>query len=106
MQVRKFVIYDGQIRMGVVELHRELLPEKFDRALVQGGGRWEYDPKNYGNKAFFFGKSFDFGPCKKDDFFAAWDNSYISPALENAEIYFSDYEYISQVLEQFQIQLK
>jgi hypothetical protein len=106
MEVRKFIIYDNQIRMGLVELHVDLLPKGFDRSLVKGGGRWEYKPDTFGNKVFFFGHSFDFGPCTKDDFFAAWDNSYISPSLESAEINFSEHEYFSDVLKHLNVPIQ
>lgn len=106
VEVRKFIIYNNEIRMGVVEYHKELLPKNYDKSLIKGGGRWEWNKELFGDKIFFFGKSHDFGYAKKDDFFAAWDNSLISPSLESAEVYFSEHEYLSDVLKYFNVTIK
>lgn len=101
MEARKFIIYDDQIRMGLVERHAQLLPKEYEHSLIKGGGRWEYKPNEFSERLYIWGRSIDFGWFRKEDFLKAWENSYKNSKLEAAElIVVEGVEYFSQVLEQ------
>ena len=55
----KFIIYKGEIRLGLVIFHKDLLPESYDKSLVAGGGTFVIDKEN--ESITFSGKSYDFG---------------------------------------------
>jgi len=81
---RKFVINDGDLLLGDVELHEELVKSKYrDRSKTVGGGYWDYDKLN--NTMYFWGKSIDFGQVTKEQF----DQSFKQPSVENAKIVFT-----------------
>jgi len=112
MEVRKFIIVDNQIIMGLVEFHHDLLPKSKPKSNFMmigeiktepqskpiGGGRWEYNNELYPGKVFFFGKSHEFGSVTEQQLRDAWENSLISPFIENCEIIFSTQKHFSQVL--------
>ena len=98
--MRKFIIYGDELIMGVVEYHRDLLPKKYDKEKILGGGRWEWIPHNYPNKVFFFGNSMEYGKATKEQLLIAWENTLISPSIENCEIIFSELNSFGDVLEE------
>lgn len=55
----KFIIYDGEFLLGMVYLHEHLLPDKYDREKVCGGGYFKIDQDRKIVKVH--GKSYDFG---------------------------------------------
>ena len=58
----KFIVEDGNLIMGKVEIHRNLVT---DDAKVSGGGFFNYD---YNNRSFIFsGYSFEYGKAMYDD---------------------------------------
>lgn len=97
-EVRKFIIIENQIMMGLVEYHKQLIPESMSNIKPIGGGRWEWNDELYPNKVFFFGSSHDYGKVTEEQIKEAWNNSWISPFIEDCEIVFSTKEYFSQVL--------
>ncbi len=80
----------------VVEFHSELLGKGMDRKKTIGGGRWDWDEK--GKKVYFYGSSTDFGSVTKEQFSESWENSFISPFMEECEIYWSEKEYQSDAM--------
>jgi len=61
---QKFILYDGEIRLGRVSLHKELLPDGHDLTKVKGGGWFEIDTES--KRLILSGKSFDFGPYDQE----------------------------------------
>jgi hypothetical protein len=102
MEVRKFIIIDNELILGCVSYHSHLIPKSFREKGENpiGGGRWEWNDKDYPRKIFFFGSSFDFGRVTEQQLKDAWENSLISPAIENCEIIFSEKEFFSDVLKE------
>ena len=79
---QKFVINDGNLILGRVGLHSELVEHR-DCSLTVGGGEWFYN--NADNTMYFWGKSTTFGQVTKEQFDAAWKQ----PSVENANIVFT-----------------
>jgi hypothetical protein len=100
MEVRKFIIIDNEIIMALVEFHYELIPKSKKSIKPIGGGRWEFNPTKYPGKIFFYGRSVDFGSVTEKQLRDAWENSIISPSIEDCEIIFSEKEYLSDVLKE------
>lgn len=50
--------------MGLIDFHKNLLPDNYDRSLVRGGGQFIIE----NDFISFFGKSYDFGSFTKEDF--------------------------------------
>ncbi len=100
-EVRKFIIIENEVIMGLVEFHSELIPNTMKSYKPTGGGIWEYNPVKFPNKLFIFGRSIDYGSVTKEQFIEAWQNSsWLHPFLENCEIIFSDKQYFSEVLKE------
>ena len=78
----KFIIQDGELRMGRVEMHYELA-KKDDDSNVKGGGYWHYEKDT--DVLYLYGKSFDYGRLKVEDFEDVW----LRPSLEESTVYFS-----------------
>lgn len=85
----KYIINNGQLRMGKVELHAELHGSQTDKSKTIGGGRFLWDKE--ANKVYFYDASFDFGSVTKKQFQEAWNNSLIFPAIADCEIYFTNH---------------
>lgn len=85
---QKYIINDGEIIMGNVEFHFELIGKHRDRAKTIGGGRWQWDRQN--KKVCFYGNSFDFGAVTKEQFQEAIHKSMISPFMEDCRFYFTN----------------
>lgn len=81
MEQPKFIIQDGQLKMGRVELHFELAGK--DKSNVVGGGYWYYDIDNH--ILYLYGESVDYGQVEVADF----NNIWVRPSLEETTIYFS-----------------
>lgn len=77
----KFIIQDGEFRMGRVVVHRELVTK--DGGDVLGGGWWYFDMD--AKIMYLYGKSIDYGQVKAEDFEDVW----LRPWLEDMTIYFS-----------------
>jgi hypothetical protein len=105
LEVRKFIINDNELILGVVQLHEDLLGKSRERGKTIGGGRWEWNRDKYGDRIFFYGKSFDFGSVTKEQLMSAWDNSYKSARIENCEICFSIFETIEEVLKEYNVNI-
>lgn len=52
--------------MGLVNYHRDLLPEQFKTELVCGGGQYNIDEDDGNTTVHFFGKSYDFGSFSRE----------------------------------------
>lgn len=92
MIAKKWLINNGEL-----EFHYELLNDTRRKFVTLGGGRWEWDKEE--NIFYFYGKSLDYGMITPQQFKDAFENSLLSPFIENANvIIFSQYEYFSDVL--------
>lgn len=69
--MRKFIIEDGYIKLGDVEMHKYLA---FDKTKVISGGFWsnQFEPERI---LFFWGKSADFGRVTEEQLIEARINS-------------------------------
>lgn len=79
---QKWIINDGDLILGRVELHEELVGSR-EKGKTVGGGRWHYDRDN--NIIYFYGASIDFGQVTEEQFNEAWKQ----PSVEGATIVFS-----------------
>ncbi len=93
---RKFVINDGDLIIGDVDYHWQLLKGR-DKSKTVGGGRWFYDKE--ANTIYFYGESHDYGCVSKE----AFDSSFKQPSVENANIIFSHKDRFLAVLKEVQI---
>ena len=59
MRHPKFIIYGNELRIGRVDLHKQLLPEQPDLSKVYGGGLWRIDKE--AKRLHLSGRSHDFG---------------------------------------------
>jgi len=84
---KKWIIQDGNLRLGHVDLHKEL-KSKTGNA-VKGGGYWELDKEK--KIIYLYGKSIDFGQCKLDDIINARNDGYAGPTLEEMDWVFSNH---------------
>lgn len=99
MEIRKFIIIDGELVMGTVEHHAELIPSRmYGKIKPIGGGRWEWNKERYPNKLFFFGSSYEFKGVTEEQLRDAYENTLVSLSFENCEVIYSTKEYFSQVL--------
>lgn len=90
---RKFLINNGELLMGSVGMHYELLDNKKDNC-VSGGGHFHIDYKT--NTVYFYGKSIDFGKVTQAEFDAA-----IKPdMIEDMKILFSHADNLADILPQ------
>lgn len=92
MIAKKFVINDGWLILGQVELHEELVRGR-EYAKTVGGGRWHVDEEDK-TIIYFYGSSVDFGKVTREQF----EESFKQPSLERMTIIFSEKEYLSEVL--------
>lgn len=90
---QKFVINDGRLILGQVEMHEELI-RGLDYGKTVGGGRWQVDKET--NTVYFYGSSVDFGKVTKEQF----EDAYKQPSLERMNIVFSEKEYFSEVIKE------
>jgi hypothetical protein len=61
---QKFIIYDDEIIIGRVGLHKELLPKDSDPEKIFGGGLFTIDREK--KNVHLYGKSEDFGHFDKE----------------------------------------
>jgi len=94
VEVKKFVINDGDLILGQVEMHEQLVRGR-DRDKTVGGGRWHVDDDDR-NTIYFYGSSVDFGKVTREQF----EESFKQPSLENMNVIFSEKEYLSDVLKE------
>jgi len=83
---KKFIINNGNIVMGHVEYHKELLS---DHTNTVGGGWWEYNKEK--DIMYLYSKSYDFGQAKREDVIQAIQTGWISPRLNDTK-FFHSYE--------------
>jgi hypothetical protein len=93
---KKFVINDGDLILGQVELHEELVRGR-DRSKTVGGGRWHVDDLDP-NTIYFYGSSIAFGKVTRQEF----EESFKQPSLESMNVIFTEHEYLSEYLKEQQ----
>lgn len=81
---KKFIIYDGSIRLGHVDFHKELAPEK---TLIKGGGWWSYDKDN--DIMYLYSESMDFGFVTREDLINAIHTGMLRPSFDNTRFFHS-----------------
>lgn len=91
---KKFIIYDGSIRLGHVDFHKELGP---DKSLIKGGGWWHWDKEN--NIMYLYSSSMDFGYVDRNLLIDAIENGMMRPSLEETRFFHSFKESLSDVKE-------
>lgn len=82
MIAKKFVINDGDLIIGQVEMHLDLV-KGMDYKKTVGGGRWYFDRPN--NTMYFYGESLEFGQVTKEQF----DKARKQPSIERAKLIFT-----------------
>lgn len=88
---KKFIINDGDLILGHVKYHENLVTGDRERDKTIGGGFWHHDRNT--NVMWFWGTSRDFGNVTKKQF----DDAIKEQIVEDSEIYFSSLEYYSDV---------
>jgi len=78
----KWIIQDGELKMGRVVAHEDLAGENHRN--VKGGGMWFYDHES--DTLYLYAKSFQFGHVVPKDL----ENIWVRPSLEKSTIYFSN----------------
>ena len=90
---KKFIIYDGSIRLGHVDFHKELGP---DKTLIKGGGWWHWDKEN--NIMYLYSSSADFGYVKIEDLIDAIHNGLMRPSLEKTKFFHSYFSFLEDAM--------
>ena len=90
---KKFIIYDGSIRLGHVDFHKELGP---DKSLIKGGGWWYFDKEN--NIMYLYSSSMDFGYVNREDLIDAIENGMMRPSLEKVRFFHSFEDYLDAAM--------
>lgn len=88
---KKFVIHNGTLILGNVELHKDLV-RGVDKKEIAGGGFWYKDHDT--NTMYFYGSSMDFGTVTREEF----DKARKQLSLYQYRIVFSEKEYMKDVL--------
>lgn len=91
MEQPKFIIQDGELRMGRVDCHFELAGK--DDSDVVGGGYWYYDIDN--DILYLYGESIDYGRVNVDQIKESWKR----PSVENSIIIFSESNSLDMAME-------
>lgn len=90
---KKFIIYDGSIRIGHVYFHKELGP---DKSLIKGGGWWHWDREK--DIMYLYAKSMDFGWVTRENLIDAIHNGMMRPSLKNTKFFHSFTESIEEAM--------
>lgn len=90
---KKFIIYDGSIRIGHVDFHKELGP---DKSLIKGGGWWHWDREN--NIMYLYSSSQDFGYVTRENLIDAIQNGMMRPSLEKTKFFHSFSDFIDDAM--------
>ena len=91
---KKFIIADNQLILANVEMHRDITE---NHQGVVGGGWWYINDDR--TKLYLYSKSVDFGNVSKEQLISALENGYLQGGIDKMEIYFSDAESLSDVIE-------
>jgi hypothetical protein len=91
---KKFIINNGNLVMGHVEYHKELLS---DHTKTVGGGWWEYNKEK--DIMYLYSRSMDFGQAKREDVIGAIQTGLISTSLNNTKFFHSYEEFLCDVME-------
>ena len=94
---QKFVINNGKLVLGNVDLHRNLILNNNNKNNIIGGGYWfhsfEYDI------IYFYSDSTEFGAVTKEEFYQALPTL---KRLESCTIVFSEKHRIDEIVEEFE----
>jgi hypothetical protein len=90
---KKFIIYDGDVRLGHVDFHKELGP---DKSLIKGGGWWHYDKEN--DVIYLYSSSMDFGRVTRENLIDAIHNGLRSRSREGTQFFHSFNDFLDIAL--------
>lgn len=93
---RKYIIQDGDMRMGDVEMHYQLT-DKTNPKHTLGGGYW-YIPDDR-KVLYLYGKSIDFGDLTIEQLKEIKTSGNHSRALINLEWRFSKSDYLTEAMD-------
>jgi hypothetical protein len=91
MKANKFIIINNKFLSGVVELHKDLIPEGLKNWHIAGGGRCHVDRVN--KKFYIYGTSHDFKSAKKEEIINALTRATLSRGLMGYSFYISTQEW-------------
>lgn len=91
---QKFIIENNDLKVGNVERHFELAKNKCD---VKGGGYWHIDREN--KTLWMYGKSIDFGRCKKEHFANVRSDGMCAPSLLHLDWKFAETDSLQECFE-------
>ena len=95
---KKYIIYDGTLRMGHVELHSELLSTlRGDESKVQGGGWWHLDREK--GIMYLYASSHDFGQAELKDVRKAVEEGYLTGFNKLFKFAYSTEEWLDKAVE-------
>ena len=95
---RKFIIEGEDLKLGIVEYHKELA---IDKKNVNGGG-WFYIDKDHTFILFYF-TSMDFGSVSFDQIKKVKESMNFRLGLEEFEWRFSSHEFISDAVKDYKV---
>lgn len=96
MKATKFLIVNNKFLYGVVELHKDLIPEGLKNWVIAGGGRYHVDREN--KKIYLYGTSHDFKTATKEAILSALTNTYLSRRLTGYSFYISEQEWFEDAM--------
>jgi len=96
MKATKFIIINNKFLSGVVEFHKDLIPEGLKNWHIAGGGRYYVDRKN--NKFYIYGTSHDFKSAKKEDIINALKKTTLSRGLIGYSFYISGKQWFEDAI--------
>ncbi len=96
MKATKFIIINNKFLSGVVELHKDLIPEGLKNWTIAGGGRYHVDRIN--KKFYLYGTSHDFKTATKEAIISALNNTYMSRGLTGYSFYISGKEWFEEAM--------
>jgi hypothetical protein len=96
MKATKFIIINNKFLYGLVELHKDLIPEGLKNWVIAGGGRYHVDREN--KKFYLYGTSHDFKTATKEAILGALNNTYMSRGLTGYSFYISGKEWFADAM--------
>lgn len=90
---KKFIIYDNHIRLGHVDFHKELGP---DKSLIKGGGWWHWDKEK--DIMYLYSSSADFGYVNRETLIDAIENGMMRPSLQKTKFFHSFFDFLDAAM--------
>ena len=90
----KFIINHGDLVIGNVEFHKDLVK---DHSQTKGGGWWHLDRAN--GIMYLYNKSIDFGQAKREDVIQAVERGLLAPSVSKLRFFHSTKESLHAAME-------